>query len=696
VASTSLLRAISRSSTPSSGSAFASVSQTWDAAGRRATLDEAGAAPTAPLFSYTYQADGQLTKVAAATSATTHAVNFAYADTGLLTSRTNPWRTLNVTTRDAVGRIRSQSTTVASSVVMAETTSFFANGTLDTYGLTRVGATAWDETRAYTYNSRGQVTSEGVTPAAQLPLALNFQFDQGATAGLGIRTAAKLGTGAPQSWQLTSSGINSLARVTLDQSTAANRTITAAGVSLGADRVNLTLDGTSIGTAKHPGWADPVGAWTQNLSLQPGSHTLKADAVHPSGQYTATATSTFTVGGTGQAAEAITTAYDADGNVATRTYADGRLQTLTWDAFNRLIKLAQRDALGTGYDWTAVYDGLGRRLKTTQQTVTASVPTGAATVTTSIFDPQVEFLEIGVAINGVKAWKVYGPDLNGRFGGLNGTGGLEATILDAGGTTKGVINDQFGNGVGSVTSGSTVSWFTTRSGGYGPLPGVTAEVLTDITKLAESTAWRSRRIDPTGLYNLGARYYEPTSGRFLSPDPMGHAASMSLYDFCNGDPVNYFDADGRLAKKVAKFVRDFEIPLPGIGGSSAQEEGNAAVSDAYYRTMYPFDLANAAENTALDVSKYGRVKPVKGTRPEVWERSKAPDGKVYDPSGREIKPGEPWELGHKPGNKFSDAQKRAAEQGWDAETWKKYQRDPDIYRPERPRTNSGHQYESDW
>jgi hypothetical protein len=48
-----------------------------------------------------------------------------------------------------------------------------------------------------------------------------------------------------------------------------------------------------------------------------------------------------------------------------------------------------------------------------------------------------------------------------------------------------------------------------------------------------------------------------------------------------------------LAKKVAKFVRDFEIPLPGIGGSSAQEEGNAAVSDAYYRTMYPFDLANA-------------------------------------------------------------------------------------------------------
>ena len=44
--------------------------------------------------------------------------------------------------------------------------------------------------------------------------------------------------------------------------------------------------------------------------------------------------------------------------------------------------------------------------------------------------------------------------------------------------------------------------------------------------------------------NIGARYYEPTSGRFLSADPMGHGTSPSLYDFCGGDPVNYFDPLG--------------------------------------------------------------------------------------------------------------------------------------------------------
>ncbi len=146
-------------------------------------------------------------------------------------------------------------------------------------------------------------------------------------------------------------------------------------------------------------------------------------------------------------------------------------------------------------------------------------------------------------------WKVYGPDLNGRFGGLQGTGGLEAVILDADGTTTGVINDQFGNGVATVTgtgAGATVTWNTTRVGAYGPLPGIQAQTLTDISQVAAATAWRSRRMDPTGFYWLGARYYEPTSGRFLSADPMGHAASPSLYDYAGGDPVNRFDPTGRI------------------------------------------------------------------------------------------------------------------------------------------------------
>jgi|GEM_PF-6490491 len=35
---------------------------------------------------------------------------------------------------------------------------------------------------------------------------------------------------------------------------------------------------------------------------------------------------------------------------------------------------------------------------------------------------------------------------------------------------------------------------------------------------------------------------------FISPDPEGHVASMDLYSYCNGDPVNQYDADGRVGK----------------------------------------------------------------------------------------------------------------------------------------------------
>lgn len=48
------------------------------------------------------------------------------------------------------------------------------------------------------------------------------------------------------------------------------------------------------------------------------------------------------------------------------------------------------------------------------------------------------------------------------------------------------------------------------------------------------------------------------------------------------------------------------------------------------------------------------------------------------------------------GSCHEKAQQRAAQEGWDLETWKKYQCDPDIYRPEKALTNLGHQHESDW
>jgi uncharacterized protein RhaS with RHS repeats len=55
------------------------------------------------------------------------------------------------------------------------------------------------------------------------------------------------------------------------------------------------------------------------------------------------------------------------------------------------------------------------------------------------------------------------------------------------------------------------------------------------------------------LYWLGARYYDPVAGRFISCDPYGHDADPSLYAFADGNPVNRFDPDGRLGKAAFDF-----------------------------------------------------------------------------------------------------------------------------------------------
>lgn len=51
----------------------------------------------------------------------------------------------------------------------------------------------------------------------------------------------------------------------------------------------------------------------------------------------------------------------------------------------------------------------------------------------------------------------------------------------------------------------------------------------------------------TGLVGARARFYDPTTGTFLSPDPLGYADSSNLYSFSDGDPVNRRDPTGLKA-----------------------------------------------------------------------------------------------------------------------------------------------------
>ncbi|MHA6757463.1 RHS repeat domain-containing protein [Streptacidiphilus sp. PAMC 29251] len=56
---------------------------------------------------------------------------------------------------------------------------------------------------------------------------------------------------------------------------------------------------------------------------------------------------------------------------------------------------------------------------------------------------------------------------------------------------------------------------------------------------------------PSGLTLMGARLYNPVTGRFLQVDPVP-GGSANAYDYAFGEPVNRLDLDGRSSKTIAE------------------------------------------------------------------------------------------------------------------------------------------------
>jgi RHS repeat-associated protein len=510
-----------------------SLTQQWNAAGRRAAL----LSPSAE-FDYTYRVDGLMTGVTAFGST----CNFAYGNNGLLSSRSNPWRTLTVNQRDGQGRLLQQTATVGGNNALVETLTWRPDSTLSSYAGTRTGAGSWNDSRGFQYNTRSQLTSEPVGLTTGSAATNTYSFDVNK---LGVLTGNQLSGGSTNNWQ--ASSLSAFSQVTNENWNQSSLTIRAGGSAVNAATVSALLDGSGIASTLSGG------RWYTDLNLFPGSHTLAATANYNVGQFSATATSGFSVVGNNSA----TNFYDPAGNVTNRLFANGKAQTLTWDAVGRLVSVTERTYSTNGFNWTAIYDALGRRLETVQVPVVNSATNSAMTLKIdSYYDPQVEFGEIGVAVNGRRTWKIVGPDGDRGFGSMQGVGGLEATVRESDLQTTPVLNDYSGNVLATI-SATNVNWSPVRLSGYGPEIGHQASPLSVGTALAETLVWRSRRIDPTGLYCLGARYYDPMAGRFLTPDPLGHEASWDLYSFCSGDPLNRFDPTGRFGKGFSEGLENY-------------------------------------------------------------------------------------------------------------------------------------------
>jgi RHS repeat-associated protein len=50
--------------------------------------------------------------------------------------------------------------------------------------------------------------------------------------------------------------------------------------------------------------------------------------------------------------------------------------------------------------------------------------------------------------------------------------------------------------------------------------------------------------DASGQLYRRNRYYDPHTGQFTQPDPIGLAGGLNAYGFADGDPVSYGDPYG--------------------------------------------------------------------------------------------------------------------------------------------------------
>jgi RHS repeat-associated protein len=533
------------------GSFSYGTGQSWDPAGRRTQLGIGGSS-----YGFSWRADGALTSA----NDSTGSGGYSYDTAGLLTNRIVGVRTTSITSRDGEGRPLSIATKVSGVSQLSESFSWLGDGLLATHTLTRSDFT---DSRAYSYASLSRrLVQEQLNLNGSTTWTNALAYDNGVAAGPGVLTQMGQANSTANLW----SGIaDSFSRV----ATETNSTFQypAYGHVNGQSTLNAWLDNQPVSVT---GVGTNAMQWRAMMELSPGTHQLKVAALHPSGQFTAWTTNSFT---NNIAYQTTADTFDGAGNVTQRVWKNpngttSRTQTLSWDARGRLHMVSERDSSNSGYDWTATYDGSNRRLQTTTLSISNGVALNVQPATiNSYFDPQVEFLELGVAYGTKTEWKLYGPDLNGKYGGLNGTGGFDA-VSPGLSLFNPTISDARGNILGYYDSAQgSVVWNSARSTGYGAVPGYRPLALANGANVAQSSAWRGRWVDITGYHQIGLRPYDPISGRWLTFDSAWNEGDPNYYTFAGGEPIMGFDPDGRISQSYyqnSQSANPFDPAMQGI------------------------------------------------------------------------------------------------------------------------------------
>ncbi|MBI2927419.1 MAG: RHS repeat-associated core domain-containing protein [Verrucomicrobia bacterium] len=225
--------------------------------------------------------------------------------------------------------------------------------------------------------------------------------------------------------------------------------------------------------------------------------------------------------------------YDLDGN----TTSDGRW-TYTWDAENRLTRLVANTGVGPQQRLDFEYDWQGRRIRKKVWNNTGGTGTPAVDFK-FVYDGWNLTAELDAnASSNLNRSYVWGLDLSGSEQGAGGVGGL-LLVKPASGNPLFVAYDGNGNvtGLTDATTGTTSAQYE-----YGPF-GETIRMSGTGTVARDNPFRFSTKYqdDESDLLYYGYRYYSPSTGRWLSRDPVGESDTPNSSLFTQNEAIDLVD-----------------------------------------------------------------------------------------------------------------------------------------------------------
>ena len=237
--------------------------------------------------------------------------------------------------------------------------------------------------------------------------------------------------------------------------------------------------------------------------------------------------------------------YDLDGNLI----SDERWN-YTWNGENRLTEMTPTtDAINEGHPWmrlTFDYDAQGRRIRKKVESGSSGSPT-IETDRIFLYDGWNLIAEIETKSAPAKTIATYlwGMDLSGSEQGAGGVGGLLLCRIDT--DDNGTLDEEYrptydGNG-------NIIAWIddvgaVAQRIDYDPFGQVlTRQGTIDGLEFGFSTKYTDGETD---LCYYGYRYYDPSTGRWPSRDPIEEEGGSNLYCFVKNNANNQIDVLGEF------------------------------------------------------------------------------------------------------------------------------------------------------